>query len=99
MKFICKGLDRTGQTQDNLLDNNIKIEEMFMTGILSQNPTIRKPYLDAINGIIELSRNSNPIVFRRLYVMLAKGLETELTLLTSEYFELFAKMLVFASNK
>lgn len=99
LKLICKALDNPGHAQEFLLNQDLKIEELFMNGLLSKNVTLRRPYLEAINGILEASRDTQTDMFRRLYVMLERGLESELTLLTPEYFELFSRLLILASNK
>lgn len=50
-------------------------------------------------GMLKVSRDANPELFRRLYIMLERGMERELTTLTPEYFELFSQVLILASNK
>ena len=82
LRLICKGLDKPGKIQDHLL-NESKIEELFMNGLLSTNNYLRRPYLEAIAGILENSLESNQELFKRLYLMLKKGLGRELSSLTS----------------
>lgn len=45
-----------------------------MNGLLSKNKSLRHPYLEAIMGMLKASRNENPEMFKRLYIMLEKGL-------------------------
>jgi hypothetical protein len=46
-----------------------------MNGLLSSNTFLRRPYLEAITSILEVSADSNVNIFKRLFVMLEKGLE------------------------
>lgn len=45
LKLICKGLEKSSDIQGFLLDGHVKIEELFMNGLLSKNSFLRRPYL------------------------------------------------------
>ena len=83
LKMICKGLDFETEERGS---KETSIEELFLQGVLSQNPTIRKEYLKGIGGMLPSFINTQPQLFQRLFKVLQEALEQELTSLTPEYF-------------